>query len=148
MSLLERLTADMKAAMKAREAERLTTIRMLMSALKNQQIELRRDLTSDEELSFLATEAKKRRESIEAYDAAGATDRADGERAELAIIEGYLPEALSPDEVREILRELIASTGASSRRDAGRVMGPAMKKLVGRFPGKDVKPLLDELLPE
>jgi uncharacterized protein YqeY len=147
MSLVERLTADMKAAMKAREAERLTTVRMLLAELKNLRIELRRDLTEDDEIQFLSTEAKKRRESIDAYVAAGSEERATIERDELVVIEAYLPEQLTPDEVRQILVRLIESTGASSKRDLGRVMGSAMKELRGRFPGKDVKPLLESLLP-
>lgn len=144
--LSETLKNDMKAAMKAREAERLTTIRMLISALKNEEIALRRALTPDEEIALLATQAKRRRESITAFEDAGRDEMAAQERAELAVIEGYLPAQLSADEVGDLARGIIAELGASGPGDMGRVMGQLMPRLKGRFPGADVRPIVQGLL--
>lgn len=146
MSLQDTLTADMKAAMKAREKTKLTTIRMLLAAVKNEAIANRADLTEQQELTLLAREAKRRRESIEAYDNAERADLADKERAELVIIGAYLPAPLTADEVTVLLKEAIGKTGASSMKDMGKVMGVVMPKLKGRFDGKAVRPLLQALL--
>jgi len=146
MSLQTTLKDDMKTAMKARDKERLGTIRQLIAALKNVAIEKRRDLTPDEELSFLATQAKRRRESIDAYTQGDRPDLADKERTELAVIETYLPQPLSADEVRELVRAAVEETGASSPKDMGKVMKIVMPKVKGRFPGKEVRPLVNEAL--
>ena len=144
--LLETLQNDMKTAMKARDKVRLDAVRLLISALKYILVD-KKDLTEQDEIAFLASEAKKRRESIEAYEKAQREDLASKERAELAVIEGYLPQQLGPDEVREIVRAAIAETGAASKKDFAKVMKVIMPKLQGRFPGKDVRPLVDEQLP-
>ena len=146
MSLRDRMTVDMKAAMKAREAARRDTLRMLLSALGNERIKLQRDLDEAEEIDFLATQAKRRRESIDAYEQAERQELADQERAELAVIEEYLPKQLSEDEVRALVRDAIEQTGASSKKDMGRVMGAVMPQLRGRFPGAGVKPIVDSML--
>lgn len=146
MSLRDRMTVDMKAAMKAREAARRDTLRMLLSALGNERIRLQRDLDEAEEIDFLATQAKRRRESIDAYEQAERQELADQERAELAVIEEYLPKQLSEDEVRALVRDAIEQTGASSKKDMGRVMGAVMPQLRGRFPGAGVKPIVDSML--
>lgn len=149
MSLKETLTQDMKAAMKARDSERLGTIRMLLSNLKNLEISQRTgtDVIDEQaELTFLATEAKRRRESIEAYEKAERQDLADKEAAELAVIETYLPRQLTPEEARGVVDEAIAETGASGPADMGRVMKVVIPRLKGRFPGKDVKGLVDSAL--
>jgi len=147
MSLITTLTGDMKAAMKARETARLSTIRLLLSGLKNEEIKKRQELTESEEIDFLAREAKRRRESIEAFGQAGRDDLVAGERDELAVIEAYLPQPLSEGEVREMIRDTIAATGAASKRDMGKVMGSLMPSLRGRFDGKAVKALVLEALP-
>ena len=146
MSMIERLTEDMKTAMKAREKDRLTTIRMLMAALKNEVINKKRDLNEQEELEILAREAKRRNESIEAYEKGGRDDLVAKERAELEIISAYLPEQLSPEEVTEMLKKVVEDVGATSMRDMGKVMGKIMPQLKGRFPGKEVRPLLQAIL--
>lgn len=147
MSLLETLQANMKEAMKARQADRLGVIRMLIADIKKMQIDGQKEsLTEDEEIAFLSTQAKRRRDSIDQYVAGNREDLADVERAELAIIETYLPQQLSPEEATEIARGIIADVGATSPKDMGKVMGPLMGKLKGRFPGKDVKPLVEALL--
>jgi uncharacterized protein len=146
MSLQETLTAEMKAALKAHEKERLGTVRMLLAEVQNATIEKRGPLSEAEELELLARQAKRRRESIEAFEKGGRHDLAEKERAELALIEGYLPQQLSVDEVRALVREAMAAVGASGKRDMGKVMSHVMPQLKGRFPGKDVRPLVDELL--
>lgn len=146
MSLRDRMTVDMKAAMKARDAARRDTLRMLLSALGNERIKLQRDLDEAEEIDFLATQAKRRRESIDAYEQAERQELADQERAELVVIEEYLPKQLSEDEVRALVRDAIEQTGASSKKDMGRVMGAVMPQLRGRFPGAGVKPIVESLL--
>lgn len=145
MSLLDTLTADMKAAMKARDKDRLQTVRMLISGVKNVLID-KPELTEAEEIDYLSTEAKKRRQSIEAYEQAGRDDLAEVEKAELAVIETYLPKQLSDDEVRAIVEEVIASTGASAPSDLGRVMGQVMPRIKGQYDGAKVRPIVQDLL--
>jgi uncharacterized protein YqeY len=145
MSLLDTLTADMKAAMKARDKERLQTIRMLISGVKNVLID-KPSFSESDEVDYLSTEAKKRRQSIEAYEQAGREDLAEVERAELLVIEQYLPQQLGEDEVRTIVAEAIASTGASGASDLGKVMGAIMPQIKGRFDGAKVRPIVQDLL--
>ncbi len=146
MPLLDQLTSDMKAAMKARDSATLSTVRMLISDLKNIRIDRGRDLDDQEAIAFLSTQAKRRRESIAAYEKAEREDLAQVERTDLAVIERYLPEQLDVDEVRDILRAVIEETGATSMKEMGKVMGAAMPRLRGRFPGGEVKNLVMELL--
>ncbi len=145
-SLEEQLNTDMRTAMKAREKERLGTIRLLLSAVRYESLAKQRDLTPDEGLSILARAAKRRRASIEAFEKGNRPELAEKEAAELLIIGEYLPDQLSKDEVVEIVKQAIADTGAGSMKDFGRVMGAVMPKLKGKFPGKDVKPILNSLL--
>lgn len=145
MALLDQLTADMKVAMKARDADKLTTIRLLIADLKKQELDAG-PLDEAAELATLARQAKQRRESIDAYDAAGRAELAAKERAELAIITTYLPAQMSADDVRELAAKIIAEVGASSKADMGKVMGKLMPQLKGKFPGKDVRPIIDALL--
>lgn len=146
MALADQLKTDMKEAMKARDKARLSTVRMLMAAVKNATIEKGGDLSEDDELSLLASQAKRRRESIKAYDEGGREDLAKQERAELAVIETYLPQQLSKEEVEAIAKEVVAEVGATSKRDMGKVMGKLMPKLKGRFPGKQVGSIVNALL--
>lgn len=142
MSLLDTLTGDMKAALKARESGRLQTIRMLMSGLKNERIKKGENLVEAEEIDFLAREAKRRRESIDAYVDADREDLAQIERDELVVIETYLPQPLTEDEVKALIADAVAKTGAESKKDMGRVMGMVMPALRGRFDGKAAKDLV------
>ena len=138
----ETIQADVKTAMRAKDRERTTTLRMLVSVLKNKQIDLRRDLTEEDILGVLSTEAKKRREAATAYRDGGRDELADKEDAELAIIEGYLPAQLSDEEVEAMVVEVIAEVGAETRRDMGKVMGKMMPKVKGRFDGGKVKDIV------
>ncbi len=146
MALIDTLSGDLKVAMKSRDKTRLTTIRMLLAALKNERISRGEDLTSAEELQLLATQAKRRRESITLYTQGGREDLVAQEQAELAVIDGYLPAQLTEEEVRGLVAEIVAATGAESMRDMGKVMGQLMPKLKGRFDGKLAKGLVQSAL--
>jgi uncharacterized protein YqeY len=146
VSLQEKLTADMKEAMKAREADRLSVIRMLLADIKKLAIDTQKQPTEEEEISFLSTQAKRRRDSIEAFTAGAREDLAATERAELAVIETYLPAQVSAEEVMAMAKEVIAEVGATTAKDVGKVMGKLSPKLKGRFPGKDIKPIVESLL--
>lgn len=139
---MAQFTEDMKTAMKARESERLQTIRMLISALKNEQINLGHEPDSEEIISVLATEAKKRREAIDAYREGGREQLAEKEEAELAVIEDYLPRQLEDAEVEQMIDDLIASTGASTKAEMGKVMGGLMPQLKGRYDGGKAKKIV------
>ena len=138
----QRLQSDMKEAMKARETERLEAIRLLISSLKNKAIDLARDLKEEEIIEVLSTEAKKRREAAQAFRDGDRTELADKEEAELKVIECYLPEQLSDEEVGAMVDEVIAATGASTKADMGKVMGGIMGKIKGRFDGSRAKDIV------
>lgn len=140
--ILVRLTDDMKTAMKARNSAEVSACRMLIAALKNKRIALGHDLSGDEATQVLTSEAKKRRESIEAFAGAGRTELAEKERAELAIVERYLPKQLTEAEAQQIVDAVIEEVGAKTPKDMGRVMGQVMKKVAGRFDGKQVQALV------
>ena len=142
MSLLDRLTEDMKSAMKAGEAVRLGTIRLLRGQIKEAAIDKRADLTDDEMLGVLANAAKKRREAIEAYQNANRQDLAGKEEAELAVIQSYLPAALDAAEIEAIIDRTIAETGAQTIRDLGKVMSLVMNETKGRADGKMVSEMV------
>ncbi|MFT5993668.1 MAG: hypothetical protein ACI82G_002672, partial [Bradymonadia bacterium] len=126
--------------------ERLQVVRGLLSDVKLAKKETGVDMTDEQELQFLATAAKKRRQSIEAFDKGGRADLADNERAELVIIETYLPAPLTEDEVRAIVAAAVEATGASGPSDMGKVMGKVIPQVKGRFDGAAVRPLVQEAL--
>ncbi|HEY6738175.1 MAG TPA: GatB/YqeY domain-containing protein [Actinopolymorphaceae bacterium] len=138
--LKDRLRADMTTAMKSRETERLSTLRMALTAVTNAEVagDQARELSDDEVLAVLEREAKKRRESAEAYDEAGRPELAAKERAEAEIIAEYLPAQLTDEEIDEIVRAAIAETGATSMRDMGQVMKIVQGKTKGRAEGSRV----------
>ncbi|WP_456436808.1 GatB/YqeY domain-containing protein [Desulfurobacterium sp.] len=146
MGLKERLIKDMKEAMKARDKVKLSTIRMINSLIKNAEIDKRGELTDEEIVSLLQKYAKQRRESIELYEKGGRRDLVEKEKAELAIVESYLPEQMSEDEIRRIVEEAIAGTGASSPKDLGKVMKVVMPKVKGKADGSVVNRIARELL--
>jgi len=132
----------MKSAMKAGEAVRLGTIRLLRGQIKDAAIDKRAELTDDEMLGVLANAAKKRREAIEAYRNAGRVDLAEKEEAELAVIQGYLPAALDTAEIETIIDRAIAEAGAQTIRDLGKVMPLVMNETKGRADGKMVSEMV------
>ncbi len=142
MSLLDRLTEDMKSAMKAGETVRLGTIRLLRGQIKDAAIDKRADLTDDEMLGVLANAAKKRREAIEAYQNANRQDLAGKEEAELAVIQSYLPAAPDAAEIEAIIDRAITEAGAQTIRDLGKVMPLVMSATKGRADGKMVSEMV------
>jgi uncharacterized protein YqeY len=127
-----RLTADMKEAMRAKDRERLGTLRMLISAIKQREIDERRDVGDDEALAILTKQAKQRRESIAQYEKAGRDDLRAVEEAELSIIGDYLPQPLSPEEIEAAVDAIVTETGADGMRAMGDVMKIARERFAGQ----------------
>lgn len=146
--LLQRLNDDLKTALKARDTTRTGVLRMLLSKIKDLQIEQGRaePLTDAQVVHVLSSYAKQRLESAEAFDHAGRAELRDRETAEHAVVRSYLPEPLDDEALRRLLQETIAAVGATSARDLGKVMGPAMAKLQGRADGNRVQKLVREIL--
>lgn len=148
--LKDKLSNDLKDAMRARDEVRLRTIRSLRAALMEREIELRQggaaELTGEQEMEVVQKQAKQRRDSIDQYAKADRADLKEKEEEELSIIEEYLPRQMSEDEVRKVLHEVIAATGAASPRDMGKVMGAAMERVRGLADGRKVQQLATELL--
>jgi uncharacterized protein YqeY len=132
MTFLERINGDLTAAMKNKEAERLSTLRMVKTALKNREIEKMAPLTDEEAIRILQSLVKQRRDSIEQYKQGGRPELAEKEAAEIKIIEEYLPAALDEAAISRIVEEAIAQTGASSMKEMGNVMKAVMARLAGQ----------------
>jgi uncharacterized protein len=132
MSLKEQIVSDLTAAMKAKDAARTSTLRMLKAAIVNRQIEKGGELDEEEMSRLLRSQVKQRRESIEQYQKGGRQDLVEKEQAEITVIESYLPQAASQDEIEQAVSEAIAETGASSMKDMGTVMKAAIARLTGK----------------
>lgn len=132
MSLKDTIVTDLTAAMKAKDADRLSTLRMVKANLMNRQIEKGGELTDDEVVKALQSLVKQRRDSIEQYEKAGRTELAAKEAAEVTVIEGYLPQAASSEEIASAVAAAVTEIGASSIKDMGAVMKAAVAKLAGR----------------
>lgn len=146
-ALTEQIRADLTAAMKAQEKDRLSTLRMLQSALKNEQINAGHELSDEEAMTVIRKAVKQRQDSIEQYSNAGRTELADKERAEMDLLKTYLPPEVSDDELESGLREIIATTGAQSKKDMGKVMKEATARYKGRADGKKIQEVVQRLLP-
>ena len=146
MSLIEEIDDELKDAMRARDAERRDTLRLILNALKNSEKELQRPLSEEEELQVLQRERKRRVEAAEAFRGGGRDEQADAEERELAVLEEFMPEPLSEDELEEIVDDAIAEVGATSMRDIGRVMADVMPQVAGRADGSAVSQLVREKL--
>ena len=132
MTLKERITEDMKAAMRASDKERLATIRMLQAAIKQREVDERITLDDAQVIAVLEKMVKQRKESVTQFEQGGRTDLADKEKAEIALLQDYLPAQLSEAEVDALIREAIAATGATTMKDMGKVMGAVKAKAAGR----------------
>lgn len=141
--LKDQLGQDLKEAMRAKDDVRLRTIRSLRAALTEREIELRQGgaavLTEEQEIAVLQKQAKQRRDAIEQFRAAGRDDLAQREEEEYAVIASYLPQQLDDEAIRKVVEAIVAETGASSMKDIGKVMGPAMQQLRGRADGRRVQ---------
>ncbi|MBA9025483.1 GatB/YqeY domain-containing protein [Peribacillus huizhouensis] len=146
MSLLERLNNDMKQAMKNKEKDKLSVIRMLKSSLQNEELKKREALTDDEELTVLSRELKQRKDSLQEFENAGRIDLVDKVRTEIDYVEAYMPEQLSEEEISEIVKNTIEEVNASSKTDMGRVMGALMPKVKGKADGSLVNKLVQQHL--
>ncbi len=146
MSLKARIQNDMKSAMKAGDKARLGVIRLILAAIKQREVDERIELDDEQVLAVLDKMVKQRRDSIAQYTEAGRDELAAAEQAEVAIIQDYLPEALSEDEITAIVEQAIAETGASSMRDMGKVMGKVKPQVQGRADMGQVSALVKQKL--
>jgi uncharacterized protein len=149
LTILERINQDITAAMKARDEHRLTTLRMVKSALKNKEIDKRSALDDQESMAVLNTLIKQRKDSVEQFTKGGRKELADKEAAEIVLIEGYLPKAAGADEIASVVRATISEMGSPSMKDMGTVMKNAMAKFSAsgaRADGKVVSETVKKLL--
>jgi uncharacterized protein YqeY len=146
MSLIAEIEEELKDAMRARDAERRDALRLILNALKGSQKELQRSLTEDEELQVLQRERKRRLEAAEAFRSGGREEQALSEERELEILEEFMPEPLTEDEIEEIVDDVIAEVGATSMADLGRVMADVMPQVAGRADGSQVSQIVREKL--
>ncbi|HCL00374.1 MAG TPA: glutamyl-tRNA amidotransferase [Candidatus Marinimicrobia bacterium] len=142
MGLKEKLQKDLVTAMKSGDKVRTGVIRLLWSAIRKVEIDQKKELIDSDIIGILTNAAKQRREAIKAYLEAGRADLVKEEEAELAIIETYLPAALSARELEQIIADIIAETGATSRQDLGKVMPRVMQKVKGRANGAEVQAIV------
>ena len=145
--LTDQIRADMTESMKARTADRTSTLRMLQAAIKNEQINVGHELSDEEAMTVIRKAVKQRLDSIEQYTKGNRPELAAKESAELEILKTYLPPELSDAEVESGLREIIASTGAASKKDMGKVMKEATARYKGRVDGKKIQEIVSRLLP-
>jgi uncharacterized protein len=146
MSLIGRIEGELKEAMRGKETERRDTLRLILSSLRAAQKELQRPLHDDEELQVLQRERKRRVEAAEGFRAGGREEQAEAEEGELAVLQEFMPEPLSEEELEEIVDDAIAEVGATSMRDLGRVMADVMPQVAGRADGSAVSQLVREKL--
>ncbi len=146
MGLRERIDADTKDALKSGAKDKLSTLRMLNAALKNKQIDKRRPLTEEEIIETVRSLIKQRRDSIEQFEKGGRKDLVDKEAAEVAVLEVYLPQQLSREELETMVRDTVAQTGASGAKDMGKVMKALIPRVGGRADGKLVSELVKNVL--
>ncbi len=132
MSLKDRITDDMKAAMRAKEAERLSTVRMLLAAIKQREVDERIVLDDIQVVGIVDKLIKQRKDSVAAFQQAGRTDLVDKESAEIKVLEAYLPQRLSADEIAAAVAAIVTETGAAGPGDMGKVMGAAKARLAGK----------------
>jgi uncharacterized protein len=146
VSRIAEMEGEIKEAMKARDAERRDALRLIVNALKSSEKELQRPLSDDEELQVLQRERKRRIEAAEAFRSGGHDDRAEAEERELAILEEFMPEPLTEEEIEEIVDDAIAEVGATKMADLGRVMADVMPQIAGRADGSQVSQIVREKL--
>ena len=146
MTRITEIEDEIKEAMKARDAERRDALRLIVNALKSSEKELMRPLSDEEELQVLQRERKRRVEAAEAFRSGGHEDRAEAEERELAILEEFMPEPLTEEEIEEIVDDAIAEVGATSMAQLGRVMADVMPQIAGRADGSVVSQIVREKL--
>ena len=145
-SLRGRLEQDLKTAMLAKDEVARDTIRFILAAVKNEEIEKRRPLSADDDIALLNRMSKRLLEAIEQYDAAGRVDLAERERAQLSIVKRYLPEEMSDDDLKALVQSVVAEVGATAPKDMGKVMPVLLPRIAGRADGKRVSAAVREAL--
>ena len=146
MSIKDQLTEDMKQAMKAHNKVALETIRLARANIKNVEINDKKELTEDEVIAVLMKEVKMRQDSLAEFEKAGRTDLIDQAKAEIEVLQKYLPAAMEDDELQSLVKEIIAETGAASMKDMGKVMGVASKQMAGKADGRIISGIVKKLL--
>jgi uncharacterized protein YqeY len=146
MSVSEKIAADYKDALKAGDRNKVSVLRMIKSSMKYKEIEKKAPLTDEEVQAILMSSVKRAKESIEQFSKAGREDLVSKEREEMLVVQEYLPKQLGEDEVRKIVKDVVAEEGASGPKDTGRVMKSAMARLKGQADGKLVSQIVKELL--
>ena len=148
MTLLDRLAQELKAAMIAKDAERLSTLRLLKSAVGYAQIERGTETLTDAELvALIQKEVKKRRDAVDQYEKGGRPELASKETKEITVLESFLPQPLAPDELEELVRSAIQENGATSKKQMGQVVKAVQARAAGRAAGKTISELVGKLLP-
>ncbi|CDQ18044.1 hypothetical protein SAMN05192559_102215 [Halobacillus karajensis] len=143
MTITDRLTQDMKTAMKARDKEKLSTIRMVKASMQNEAIKLGKDsLSEEEELTVLSREVKQRNDSLHEFKEAGREDLVEGLEREIEILQVYMPKQLTDEELKQVVDEAIEEVGATSKSDMGKVMSAVMPKVKGKADGSKVNKLV------
>ena len=146
MSLAQKLTDNMKLAMKAKDSATLSTLRLLLSALKNKKIDVQHELSDTEVQEVVKAQVKQLKDSIEAFKAGGREDLAVSVQIEIAVLEQYLPAQMGDEELVQVVKEAVEKSGATSKADMGKVMGAAMAAVAGRADGSRVKEIVGSLL--
>lgn len=146
-TLSEKIRADMTAAMKAQEKERLSTLRMLQSAIKNEQINAGHELSDEEAMTVIRKAVKQRQDSIEQYTKGNRPELAEKERSEMELLKAYLPPELTDDELQNGVVDIIEALGATSKKEMGKVMKEATARYKGRVDGKKIQEIVSRLLP-
>ena len=146
MGLKEKLLSDMKGALKARDALKLSTIRGLNAEIKNREIDLRQELGDDEIVPIISTQIKRRKEAAALFDKGGRSDLCEKENQEMAVLQEYLPEQVSEEDLRRRVREVVAESGAVEMKDLGKVMKTLIPEFRGRTNNSVIKNLVAEQL--
>lgn len=142
MSLQGEISTDLKDAMRAKDKARLSSLRLVLTAIKKKEKEVRRSLEDQEVISVISSQIRQRHESIDQYRKAGREDLAKAEESELQVLQAYIPAQLSEEEMSQAVDEIIAEVGAASMKDMGKVMKAAMAKLAGRADGRAINEMV------
>ena len=148
MTIQERITGDMTSAMKNKDELKLSTLRLVLSSLKNKRIDLGRDMTDEDSMAVLKTMKKQFTDALSDFEKAGREDLIAKQKGELAILDAYLPQQLSEEELDRIVSEAVKTSGASGQADFGKAMGAAVKAVEGRADGTAIRTIVQRLLGE